>query len=382
MTKLDNSGIERRGKGWQITVPTGRDPITGRYGRIREQFAGTLTDARTRRDELRVNVKRNGASVDGRVHLADYLETWIARRQSTGRIRPQVARTYRGYMRRQVVPLIGSMRLDAVRPVHVQAVLDAATTDGLAPRSVVQVHRILHAGFRSAVLLKAISSNPSDGVQPPKTEAPKLTIPSPADVGRLLDAVDERFRAPTALAAGTGLRRGELLALAWDGVSLDGVNPSIRVTGTLQRDADGSLVTLAPKTERSRRTVPLSASLAVLLKAVRTDQLERRMLAGPAWVDTGYVFDNGTGEPIEPDTFSKAFRSAARSVGLDGVRLHDLRHNFASMLVANGTSIRTVADLMGHATPGFTLTVYAHGSDAAAVTAIGDVERLLGERSR
>jgi integrase len=373
-----NDGITPRRDGWQITVATGRDPITGKYGRIREQFTGTKTDARNRRDELRVQVKHGMAGVVGHALVSDYIESWIARRQSTGRIRPQVATTYRGYMRRQVVPLIGAMRLDAVRPLHVQSVLDAATNKGLAPRSVVQTHRILHAAFRSAVLLKAIPSNPSDGVTPPKVEAPKLTTPTPSDIARLLDTVDPRYRAVIALAAGSGLRRGELLALVWDGVSLDDETPSIRVSGTLQRGADGSLVTLEPKSERSRRTVPLSASLAVLLRAVRTDQLERRLFAGSAWIDTGYVFDNGTGAPTDPDELTRAFRTARTAARLPRVRLHDLRHNFASMLVANKTSIRTVSDLLGHATVGFTLQTYTHGTDEAAVAAIGDVERLLG----
>ena len=102
------------------------------------------------------------------------------------------------------------------------------------------------------------------------------------------------------------------------------------------------------------------------------------MLAGPAWHATDYVFDRGTGEPIDPDELTRAFRAARKSAGLPRVRLHDLRHNFASMLVANGTNIRTVSDLMGHATPGFTLAVYAHGSDEAAVAAVDTVERLLG----
>jgi integrase len=303
-----NDGIEARGNGWRITVATGRDPITGEYGRIREHVNGTKTDARRRRDELRVQVQRGTAVRADREIVADFLARWIAHRVTIGKIRPQVARTYSGYARRQVVPVIGATRLDSVRPRDVQAVLDAATADGLAPRSVVQVHRIMYAAFRQAVRWQAIATNPSDGVTPPKVEAPKLTVPTPGEIARLLDAVDPWHRAAIALAAGTGLRRGELLALTWDGVSLDGVQPSIRVQGTLQRDADGDLVVLPPKTERSRRTVPLSTTMAVLLRGVRAVQLERRMLAGPAWHATDYVFDRGTGEPIDPDELTRAFR--------------------------------------------------------------------------
>jgi integrase len=146
------------------------------------------------------------------------------------------------------------MQLAGVRPIHVQKVLDEALGAGLSAWSVVQVHRIIHAAFRTAVRWQLIAANPSDGVTPPKIEQAKLTVPGPTDVSRLLDAVDDRYRMATALAAGTGLRRGELLALRLSAVELED-RPRLRVDGTLHR-AGGSLVVLPPKTERSHRTVP------------------------------------------------------------------------------------------------------------------------------
>jgi integrase len=373
-------GIEQRGTNtWRITVATGLDPVTGEYGRIRETFHGTKTEARRRRDEIRVQVQRGTVAQAERETLAAYLERWIAHREAIGKLRPKTASTYRGYVRREITPRIGSLQLAQVRPVHVQRVLDEAVAGGLSARSVTQVHRILHAAFHSAVRWQLVAVNPSDGVTPPKVEAAKLTTPTPADVGRLLEAIDGRYRVPLALAAGLGLRRGETLALRWGSVDLDAERPRIRVEGTLQR-ANGSLVVLEPKTDRSRRVVPLSGSLAAALRAVRSEQLERRMLAGPAWHGGDFIFDRGDGRPVDPDAFGKAFRVARTAVGLEGVRLHDLRHGLASMLVEAGTNIRTVSDLLGHATVGFTLQVYVHGNEDAAVAAIDEAERLLQAR--
>jgi integrase len=90
--------------------------------------------------------------------------------------------------------------------------------------------------------------------------------------------------------------------------------------------------------------------------------------------------DRGSGQPLDPDTFSKAFRSAARGIGLDGVRLHDLRHAFASMLVGAGTNARVVGDLLGHATVGFTLATSVHPDEDAAATAVAEAARLIGGR--
>jgi integrase len=111
----------------------------------------------------------------------------------------------------------------------------------------------------------------------------------------------------------------------------------------------------------------------------RAEQNERRLLAGPAWHPGDFVFDRGDGRPIDPDAFGRAFRAARDSLGLDDVRLHDLRHGFASMLVSAGTNVRVVSDLLGHATVGFTLGVYTHPSEEEATAAMTEAERLIGE---
>lgn len=171
------------------------------------------------------------------------------------------------------------------------------------------------------------------------------------------------------------MRRGELLALSWTAVDLED-RPRIHVEGTLQR-ASGALIVLPPKTERSRRVVPLPASLTETLRRHRAEQNERRLLAGPAWHAGDFVFDRGDGRPIDPDAFGRAFRVARDAVGLAGVRLHDLRHGFASMLVSAGTNARVVSDLLGHATVGFTLQTYTHPSEQDAAAAMAEAERLI-----
>jgi len=201
-------------------------------------------------------------------------------------------------------------------------------------------------------------------------------MPTASDVGKLLGAVDPVFRVPLALSAGTGLRRGEVLGIEWPAIELDSKTPRLTVAGTLQRAA-GALVVLPPKTARSRRSVPLSPSLVTLLRAHRASQLERRLLVGPAWTGE-YVFDRGDGRPMDPDAFGKAFRDARDGAGLHAVRLHDLRHAFASMLVAAGTNPRVVSDVLGHATIGFTLQTYVHPDEEAAVAVATEAERVLG----
>jgi integrase len=371
-------GIEERGhRAWRITVANGRDPQTGVYSRVRETFHGTKTEARRRRDELRVQVATGTAALDGRQRVDDYLAWWVGHRESLGKIRPRVAVVYRGYIRREVTPRIGSMQMRAVRPVHVQLVYDEALGSGLAPRSVVQIGRILHAAFRTAVRMRAISVNPCEGATLPKVERPKLTIPGVPEVARILAAVTPEYQAALMIAAWTGLRRGEVCALRWPDAELDGDRPRIRVAGTLQR-VNGELVVLPPKTERSRRVVPLPADLVMMLRRHRTEQTERRLLAGPAWQGGGYVFDSGTGRPVDPDALGKAFRAARTKAGQDGVRLHDLRHAAATAFIDQGANVRVVSDLLGHSSVGFTWETYVHPDEDAAAAAVTKLGEALG----
>lgn len=146
--------------------------------------------------------------------------------------------------------------------------------------------------------------------------------------------------------------------------------------------ADGVLQVMPPKTHRGYRVVPLPMSVAIVLRRVRSEQNERRLITGSAWRDDGYVFDRGDGRPLDPDDLSKAFGRARRRSGVEGVRLHDLRHHFATLHMANGTNPRVISDLLGHANVAFTMMVYSHPDSELAATAMQAVDAALGDALR
>lgn len=367
--------IQRSAGSWTIQASAGSTD-GGKRQRFTRTIRGTRRDTERARTQLLREIDTGTVAIGERETVAAYLERWIAHRSSIGKLRPKTAAVYRGYVRREIVLRVGAMRIGDVRPIHAQRVIDEALASGLSPRSVVQLRAIMRAAFQQAIRWHLVAVNPLDGVTPPKMEIPQLRIPTATNVAALLARIAPEYRVPLAVAAGTGLRRGEVLAIEWNSVDLEGKPPSLRVAGTLQRVA-GELVVLPPKTTRSRRSVPLPASLAGMLKTHRASQVERRLLVGPAWAGE-YVFDRGDGRPVDPDAFGKAFRNARAAAGLEGVRLHDLRHGFASMLVAAGTNPRIVSDVLGHATVGFTLQTYVHPDDEAAAVVATEAERLLG----
>jgi integrase len=143
---------------------------------------------------------------------------------------------------------------------------------------------------------------------------------------------------------------------------------------------EGQLRVLPPKTQRGYRTVPLPLSVVAILKRVRSEQNERRLIAGTAWRGVeGYVFDRGDGQPLDPDDLTRAFVVARTRSGVKGVRLHDLRHFFATLHMANGTNPRVVSDLLGHANVAFTMMTYSHPDADMAATAMEAVKGSLGD---
>jgi integrase len=176
------------------------------------------------------------------------------------------------------------------------------------------------------------------------------------------------------------LRRGEALGLKWRDTNLE--TGTIKVVGSLQRlRKDGSRLDLQePKTARGRRTVTLPAPALEALRIHRKRQLEERIFVGEAWADGDFVFTNRVGEPLDPDGLSHRFDKLARRVGLDGVRLHDLRHAVATALMAR-VDPRLVADTLGHASTSFTMDTYGHERDGQGALAARAIEAALASSS-
>ena len=176
-----------------------------------------------------------------------------------------------------------------------------------------------------------------------------------------------RYAPALKLIAATGLRRGEALALRWSDVDLD--TGLLVVRGTLAR-VNGALVITQPKTERSRREIPLTPPVVAMLNAHRKVQREERLRAANQWADTGLVFVTEIGSPVEPSSILREIRIAAAKVGLSDVGIHTLRHSAAVAWLEAGVHIRQVADLLGHSSISVTGDTYGHGSQDGAKAAV------------
>ncbi|WP_412458846.1 tyrosine-type recombinase/integrase [Mycolicibacterium fortuitum] len=196
------------------------------------------------------------------------------------------------------------------------------------------------------------------------------------DVRRLLNHLDGlRYRLAVLVLAATGMRRGEVAGLRWSDVDL--TKGELTVAGVVVRVA-GALEWTAPKTDRSRRRIPLTTGLVAELKAHRKTQIAERLHSGDQWTDTGAVFATEVGGWLDPRNLLRTVEIAAGKAGIENVGAHTLRRSAAVGWLESGVHIKAAADLLGHASISITGDLYGHTSDDAARAAIKGLGDALG----
>ncbi|WP_211229363.1 tyrosine-type recombinase/integrase [Nakamurella lactea] len=266
------------------------------------------------------------------------------------------------------------MKLAALTPRHVQQLV-AGLRAKVSAATVIKVHGVLRNALGDAERMDLVPRNVAKAVRPaslPRTERRALT---PDEAGRLLRSLNgDRLEAVFVVAIGTGLRRGEILGLRWSDVDLD--TRSLFVRQAVQRSG-GELRFVAPKTHRSTRPVPLPRFVVTALQNHRARQAAERLVAGPLWHDADLVFTTQIGTPLEPRNINRRFDVARKDADLTWLRLHDLRHAFATFLLDQGEELRTVMDLLGHSTIRLTADTYGHVLPSRAAHAADLLDGVL-----
>jgi integrase len=291
--------------------------------------------------------------------VGKYMTRWLSD-SAKHAVKATSYRAYESQIRNHIVPALGKVKLSRLTPAHLQALYAAELREGMKPASVRQTHAILHKALEQAVRFNLIPTNPASKVDPPKIRQEEITPLTAEQASKLLDLTRnerDRFEALYVLALTTGLRIGELLGLKWSDIDLDARR--LRVSRQLQRGEEGLIFT-EPKAA-SRRTVDLPARAVEALKRYRKRQVEETLNAGGAYRDNDLVFAGDLGGPIGPDRVTqRAFKPLLKRAGLPEIRFHDLRHTFATLLLARGVHPTYVQRALGHASVKMTLDRYSH----------------------
>jgi integrase len=330
-------------------------------------YGRTQTEARAKAAAARERVNRGEPVRDATRTLSDWLAEWRTTFLRASDRAESTKDLYAGLTVRHVEPLIGHLALGQVKPSDVTRALLHMEQLGLMASTRRNAYAALRSAFDDAVVDGLLAASPVLRVRRPKVTHAEAKSLSPDEVARLLTgAQDLRYVKVLRLILGTGLRRGEALALRWTDVRLD--RRELLILRSLARRG-GELVVSDAKTQWSRRVVSLSPSMVRLLTEHRAEQAAERLRAGNFWSDSDLVFATEFGCPVDPRNLLRTTTIAAKRARLAHIGVHTLRHTYATTALLNGVPIHVVSRNLGHSSIVITADIYGHVTDDAARSA-------------
>jgi integrase len=375
--------VTRRGKSsWRLKFDVGIDAKGKRSTRF-VTVRGRRQDAERELTKLLAAADAGTLPAPSKVTVVDYIEEWLSGDTSLG---GKTVERYRELLNAYIAPHLGSVALQKLRPAQVAQWQDTLLKSGgqggrpLSARSVGHARRVLHKALERAVERETLSRNVVAAVKPPRIEEKEVDILDAKQIAEVLAKLKGHDLLPfVAVDLATGLRRGELLAVAWNAVDLEAA--TLRVERALEETKAHGLRFKAPKTKHGRRTISLPPSVIAVLRAHRRRQFEIRLALGLGRPEPGgLVFCQVDDAVIAPSWLSYTWRNACLSLKLPKVSFQALRHTHASALIAAGLDVVKVSKRLGHSSPVVTLRVYAHlfdRTDTAAADAIEGALRTL-----
>ncbi|SRR6266704_515932 len=377
-------------KTWTVRYEAPPDPETGKRREVWKRGFVKYGDAKKWLNEQLAAIDKGEHVTPSKMKLTKYLrDEWLPGMRAS--VRPGTYDSYELLCRKYIIPRLGGIELQSLTTGRIKAfynneLLLSGGADGgpLAGKTVRNVAAVLHCALEEAAALSYIPRNPATKAKLPARNQPEMQTWNEEQVRAFLatvavdhgqrgsEAAERRLFAAWRLMLTTGMRRGEVIGLRWSDVSPD--LGRLQITSTRVRAAKG-VTTGPPKTDAGRRYIALDPTTVAALKAWRKYHREHeRMPIGPRYIDSGLVFVNPDGSGITPNRLSIWFRSAAKRSGLPAIRLHDLRHTYATIALRRGTPVKVVSARLGHASIAITLDLYAHALPQDDESAAGSIE--------
>lgn len=371
------------------------------YGKTRTEVGDKLT-------AIQEQTRQGIPAATSAMPLGDYLTYWLATIAAV-QLKPSTLMSYEVMATIYIAPKLGKKKLNRLSPADIRLFLAGFKNGCLcclrgvdtarekdnrvccavgkccnrrpSARTVQYAHSVLRSALQQAVREELITRNVARIVETPTVQREEVQPLDRTEARMLLKtAQGHRLHALWLLLVSTGLRRGEVLALTWN--DIDFVRRQLRVRRNLQR-IKTELLFGTPKTARSLRTISLPKQCATALTAHREAQRTDRARAGERWdplatQPAGLVFTSNTGRPIDPRSLNRMLTVLCRDAKVRQVRVHDLRHTCASLLLAQGVDARTIMETLGHSTITMTLDIYAHVMDSTLKAAADRMDDALG----
>ena len=356
---------QRKDGRWEARYTVGRDPGTGKQIQ-KSVYGATQQEVRKKLAQVTTAIDSGTYKEPCKMTVGQWMDIWAA--DYLGGVKPFTVVSYTGHIKNHIKPALGSVKLETLNAHTIQRFYNNLTAEregkpGLSPKTVKNIHGVLHKALQQAVKIGYIRFNPADACELPRVVRKELKPLDEEQSKAFLCAIKgHRFEMLYTVVLFTGMREGEALGLMWDCVDFQ--KGTILINKQMQREKkqNGQYLLVQTKNGKSRTITP-APWVMKLLRTHRSKQAEQRLKAGPVWEDSGLVFTNELGQHLAIHTVYKHFKQIAASIGCPDARFHDLRHSYAVAAIRSGDDIKTVQGNLGHATAAFTLDVYGHVTD-------------------
>ena len=378
--------IRQRSDGtWEARFVVGHDPGMGKPIR-KSVYAKTQKEVRQKLAQAVAAVDNKAYREPCKMTLGEWLDIWAG--TYLGGVKPRTAKIYQDDIRLHIKPYLAAIRLDELNTHTVQEFLNTLAARGkkipkrdergkivkkdgktvydfvpLSPKTVKNVHGVLHGALRQAVINRYIPLNPADGdfCTLPKIEKQEINPLDEPQITAFLKAIQgNEYEDIFIVTLFTGLREGEILGLTWDCVDFDHGTLRINKQMQLHQEKGMKAYQLVPVKNSKNRTVTAAPFVMAQLRRHKVTQAEQRLRAGALWEASDLVFTNPFGRHLTKSTLYRAYKKVVASIGRPDARFHDLRHSYAVAAIRSGDDIKTVQGNLGHATAAFTLDTYGH----------------------
>lgn len=375
--------IRQRADGtWEARYTVGRDPGTGKQLR-KSVYGKTQKEVRQKLSQAVAALDNGDYFQPSKMTLARWVEIWL--QEYTGDKKYLTVKHYKAQCKTHIVPSLGAVKLSELAPPQIQAFYNGLQRDGLAAKSVRNIHGILTKCLSTAVQVGYLRSNPASMVTLPKVEKKEIHPLTDEQVKDFLRvSVGDEYEILLKVILFTGLRESESIGLTWD--CIDFKAGTVKVCKQLQKRplSDGGF-TFAPLKNDKSRTLRPAHFVLELLERRKREQAAQRLKVGELWEGwhtaeeqkSALVFTTATGGNLSPQTVYNHYKKLAVKIGAPDSRVHDLRHTFAVLSLQNGDDVKTVQGNLGHATAAFTLDVYGHVSERMKEDSAARMEKYI-----
>jgi integrase len=368
--------IVKRGENtWYVRIFLGRD-ANGKRKYFNKTIHGTKKDAqkfltaKTREKDLGVFIE------PASMPLNEFLDRWLDE-IAKNKLRERTFDNYESLLNCHVREKIGAKRLSDIQAYEVQKLYNDMKKASYSPKTIRHVHNVLSSAFKQAVKWKMLMQNPCDLCELPRMEKVEMKYFNPKETAHFLEAAkDDKYFAVFLLAIETGMRPEEYLGLQWRDIDFN--NKVLSVRRALVVKKGGGFIFTEPKTKKSRRNIPISNTLIKTLKAHRRKQLEERIKLGENYQVMDLVFASEIGTPLlHGNLLRRHFKPIRDNAKLPKIRLYDLRHTTATLLLLAGENPKVISERLGHASIVLTLDTYSHVLPSMQRTATSKIEKLM-----